>query len=170
MHGNLILRLEKTSLALADADKALLLRKGNTKAMAAKAEALFNSGHFEQALVHYERASKMLKSEEIRGGLKKCRQAIMSVIGDGIMEFDDGIVAAVLQKKQKKKNINEFQVQAATPAKNKPRRAQRARLNISNILKEEEKFLKELLDMEELNVKINVRKGTRRFTCKVGCR
>ena len=163
-------RLEKTELAIADANKALELKEENTKANAAKAEALFSSGNFEQALALYEKVSRMVKSEDMKAGLKKSRQAILNVIGTGAMEFDEKTVAIViedLEKKEKRQKHKEFKIPRNKQVTKHPRKVPRARLNISNVLKEEELFLKQLRDIEKFNLKINVRRGTRRAPCQV---
>ena len=160
-------RLEKIEEAIEDANTAMEINKDNTKAIVAKAEALFSSGNFEQALVHFERGNKILNSEEMQFGLMKARQAILNVIGDGLVEFDSRKVEGVIENKKRMKVINK-KVKTQTLVTRKVYSGKRLPpLNISNVLEEEELFLKRLRDIEKFHVRISVRRGTRRTQCQV---
>ena len=166
-------RLERTDQAIADANKALEIKEDDTKAIAAKAEALFSSGDFEQSLVYFERRRRILNSEEMYEGLMKTRQAILNVIGDGVMEFNREEVATVIEdsKNMEKTDQQDEKRQLTIPktiTRKKYSSHRMPRLNISNVLKEEELFLLRLKNIEKFNVKINVRRGTnRRAQCQV---
>ena len=103
----------------------------------------------------------------------KARQAILNVIGDGVMEFDRDEVAAVIEdnKSMEKTDQQNEKRQLRIPktiARKKYSSHRMPRLNISNVLKEEELFLLRLKNIEKFNVKINVRRGTnRRAQCQV---
>ena len=49
------LRLERAEEAMADSEKALVINPQSTKARISKAEALYSMGHFEKALVEFEK-------------------------------------------------------------------------------------------------------------------
>lgn len=68
--------------ALADADRVLQVDKTLLSGMLQKAEALFNKGEFEMALVYFQRGKRMRPSmAEFNIGIQKCRQAIENSIG-----------------------------------------------------------------------------------------
>ena len=71
-----------------DANKALEYDEENTKAIVAKADALFNSGLIEKALVQFEKGNKIRKDSNTSDGLIKCRQAILSSIGQQGIVFE----------------------------------------------------------------------------------
>ncbi|TPX66472.1 hypothetical protein SpCBS45565_g04432 [Spizellomyces sp. 'palustris'] len=80
-------------LALQDAEQALKADPCFAKALAAKAEALFAAGNFEDALVWYHRGALLRADlEEFRVGVLRCKQAIMVAI--------QGIDASKLKKER----------------------------------------------------------------------
>ena len=81
-----------------DADKALKLNKQNPKAILAKAEALYNMGQFENALVQFERGWRVRQDPEIRTGIVKCRDVIMNTVGTTAKEYDREVVEKVIQQ------------------------------------------------------------------------
>ena len=104
-----------------DANKALRLNKQNPKAIMAKADALYNMGQFENALVQFERGWRVRQDPEIRAGIVKCRDVIMNTVGTTAKEYDKEIVERVIQqmkdmklkkekegKKKKKKDPDEL--------------------------------------------------------------
>ena len=101
--------MEKNGFALEDANKALEISEGSTKAIASKAEALYNSGDFEQALVWFERGTKLCNENVMSEGRLKCQQAILTSIGEEGIVFElDLVNVAILEtmkikeKKEKK--------------------------------------------------------------------
>ena len=83
---------------MVDAEKALRINKYNTKAIVAKAEALYNLGHFEKALVQFERGWRMRQDPEINAGIVKCRDVILNTVGSTAKEYDADIVEKVIQQ------------------------------------------------------------------------
>ena len=83
---------------MADADKALKLNKQSTKAILAKAEALYNMGQFENALVQFERGWRVRQDPEIRAGIIKCRDVIINTVGTTAKEYDREVVEKVIQE------------------------------------------------------------------------
>merc|ERR1719266_1573653 len=81
-----------------DADRALDCNQLNTKAMIARAEALFNMGEFEKALVQYERGLRLRKCPAIMEGILKCRETILSSIGG----YEAALVQLVVEEETKK--------------------------------------------------------------------
>ena len=69
----MIFRLERPTEAIADAEKALYLNKNSTRALVAKAEALYSLGQFEKALVQFERGWRRRQDADIRIGVVKVR-------------------------------------------------------------------------------------------------
>ena len=88
--------MERPDEAMIDAEKALRINKYNTKAIVAKAEALYNLGHFEKALVQFERGWRMRQDPEINSGIVKCRDVILNTVGSTAKEYDADIVEKVI--------------------------------------------------------------------------
>ena len=93
-----ISRIERPQEAMEAADKALRLNKHNPKAILAKAEALYNLGQFENALVQFERGWRVRQDPEIRAGIGKCRDVILNIVGTSAKEYDKVIVEKVIQE------------------------------------------------------------------------
>ncbi|XP_055881298.1 outer dynein arm-docking complex subunit 4-like isoform X2 [Biomphalaria glabrata] len=76
------LMLGDTAKALQDAEASLLEDKNYHRGMFQKAEALYNAGDFEMALVYYHRGNR-LRPEllEFRLGIQKAREAIINCVG-----------------------------------------------------------------------------------------
>ena len=91
-------RLERPDEAMKDAEKALSINKYNTKAIIAKGEALYNLGHFEKALVQFERGWRMRQDPEIKAGIVKCRDVILNTVGTTAKEYDVEVVEKVIQQ------------------------------------------------------------------------
>ena len=99
-----------------DADKALKMNKHSTKAIIAKAEALYTLGQFEKALVQFERGWRIRQDPEIKAGLVKCRDVIINTVGTADKEYDREVVEKVIKqmkeaefdknKDEKKKKVN----------------------------------------------------------------
>ena len=73
--------MERPEEAIIDAEKALRINKKNTKAIVEKGEALYILGHFEKALVQFERGRRIREDKDIRCGIGKCRDVILSTVG-----------------------------------------------------------------------------------------
>ena len=91
-------RLERPDEAMIDAEKALRINEFNTKAIIEKAEALYCLGHFEKALVQFERGWKIRQDPEIKSGIVKCRDVILNTVGTSAKEYDAKIVEKVIQQ------------------------------------------------------------------------
>ena len=78
-----------------DADEALKIDKSSIAAMKAKAEAMYQYGEFEQALVQYERILKMCPEYKI-GDMKKKRNVCVDTIITAFKDytFDPDLVSA----------------------------------------------------------------------------
>ncbi|KAH9512469.1 Tetratricopeptide repeat protein 25, partial [Bulinus truncatus] len=76
------LMLGDTAKALHDAEASLIEDKNYHRGMFQKAEALYNAGDFEMALVYYHRGNR-LRPEllEFRLGIQKAREAIINCVG-----------------------------------------------------------------------------------------
>ena len=84
-----------------DAEAASDFKTGTTLSIIAKAEAFYNMGQFEMALVHFYRAMRLRKDTEIENGMFKCRNAILNVVGgDEGLETDLGTLIAYLYNKE----------------------------------------------------------------------
>ena len=125
-----LLRLGRATEALEDANTAMdmdrcsqMLRvkepqkitsRTNPRALTAKGEALYAVGQFEIALVHFERGVKLRQSQNIKDGLKKCREAILLTLGKSA-KFDERIVKKVVDEPLNEKNSKK------TPRRSKSR-------------------------------------------------
>ena len=84
-------RLNKPQEAMLDAETASDFKTGTTLSVIAKAEAFYNMGQFEMALVHFYRAMRLRRDTEIENGMFKCRSAILNVVGGSVgLETDLG--------------------------------------------------------------------------------
>ena len=143
--------------------------------MTAKAEALFNSGDFEKALVQFEIANKMRCDPKTSEGLMKCRQAILSSIGrDGIV-FEKHLVVKAVQEIQrenekleqrKKEKANEWHnlLNKKTQERYEPYPRETKRepiLKFSNLLQEEDLFLQRLNKLDKLSFRFDDKRGAR---------
>ena len=104
---NFFFRLERNEDALKDANKALEYDEENTKAIVAKAEALFNSGLFEKALVQFEKGNKIWKDSNTLDGLIKCRQSILSSFGQQGIVFEKEMVNIAIRETKLEKERKE---------------------------------------------------------------
>ena len=170
----IIFRLEQNKEALKDADTALEYDERNNKAIAAKAEALFNSGLFERALVQFEKGNKIRKNSNTTIGLIKCRQAILSSIGQQGIVFEKGMVTIAIretklekERKEKRKKEKTSEWSSLLSSKNKavvevkPKRSREPTLKFSNLLHEEDLFLQRLTGLEKLNFIVDDKRGSR---------
>ena len=130
------------------------MKGGNTKAFAAKAEAFFNCGRFEDALVQYERAKRIGGTQQMDFGLRKSRQAILDVLSGETFKFDAQNVLMTLSDNCAKKSS-----EVVHSSSRRSNRHRRCKLNRTNVLKEEAKFLKDLMNIEKFNVDIQVKNG-----------
>lgn len=72
----------ESELALADAEETLKDDKNYTKGLYQKAEALYQKGDFEFALVFYHRGHKLRPElKDFRLGIQKTEEAIQNSIG-----------------------------------------------------------------------------------------
>ena len=94
----ILFRLERNKEAVQDANKALQNDKQNSRAITAKAEALFNSGKFEKALVQFEKGHKIRRDPKTTEGLMKCTQAILSSIGQNGIVFEKELVIFAIKE------------------------------------------------------------------------
>ncbi|KXS17064.1 TPR-like protein [Gonapodya prolifera JEL478] len=77
-----LLSLGLAKQALQDADALLALEKENARAILLRAEALFASGNFENALVWFHRGARLKPEiDEFRLGIQKAQESILSGIG-----------------------------------------------------------------------------------------
>ena len=147
----------------------------NNKAVTAKAEAFFNSGNFEKALVQFEKANKMRKDPKTTEGLMKCRQAILNSVGqDGIVFEKDTVINAIreteirnkIREQRNKEKANEWHFlqnkktlqrskSCSMPTKREPT------LKFTNLLQEEDLFLQGLTNLDKLNFRIYDKRGAR---------
>ena len=97
--------MDKTDEALNDADKALEKEETNSRAITAKAEALFSSGQFEKALVQFEKGNKLRQESMITTGLKKCRQAIVNSIGEDGIVFEKELVEIAIREQKREQGM-----------------------------------------------------------------
>ena len=74
--------------------------KPSTTVVIAKAEAYYNMGQFEMALVYYYRARRVRTDGEIERGMAKCRSAILNVV-DVDLNYDDDLVEQVVADSKK---------------------------------------------------------------------
>ena len=84
--------------AIKDAEKALQFNSHSTQALIAKAEALYNMGQFEKALVQFNRGWRVRADPDIKKGMSKCRDAIMNTIGDTEKVYDTKLVEKVINR------------------------------------------------------------------------
>ena len=94
------LRLEQPKEAIDDIDKALKYNPSSIQAVVEKAEALYNMGEFEKALVQFHRALRARKDPEIRKGMYKCSDAILGTLGDIGKTCDKELVQKVVKQKE----------------------------------------------------------------------
>ena len=147
-------RLGKPELAINDANKALGVKGEDPKAFAAKAEAFFNCGHFEDALVQYERAKRIGGTQQMDFGLRKARQALLDVLSGETFKFGTQNVLMTLSHNCAKKSPEVIQSSSG-----RSHCQHRGKLNRKNVLKEEAEFLKDLMNLDKFNVDIQVKKG-----------
>ena len=168
----LLQRLERNKEALEDADNALKKNKSNIKAIDAKAEALFSSGQFEQALVHFEQGKRMYNDFNMTNGILKSQHAIISCIGEDGIVFNEEMVRTAIREIQrvkerreqrKKEKSNEWKTlkKKKEKIKCKPKPPIDPALNFSNLLLEEEQFLQRLKCLEKLNYRMDVKRGSK---------
>ena len=171
----MINRLERNEEALKDANQALQKNERNIKSIAAKAEALFSSGKFEQALVQFEKGIRIHRDSDMTNGLMKCRQAILSSLGEDGIVFDKEMVKITIreiqldmERKEKKKKEKSTELRTGIQNKNKekaeckPKPSRRDPiLKFSNLLREEELFLQRLKCLENLNFANDVKRDSR---------
>ena len=176
-------RVEKHGEALNDANHAIIKKKNSTKAIAAKAEALYSSGNFEKSLVQFEKGSRIHKNVDILKGLKKSKQAILNTLAcnelqmcsNTVDDFDD-----IANKKDENGGTEETseidtylrglagrKIRGKKKTNKKYNCSEQTKLNISNLLNEEEMFLKSLKEIEKFNLKINVKRGSEILESKV---
>ena len=72
-----------------DAEAASDFKTGTTLSIIAKAEAFYNMGQFEMALVHFYRAMRLRRDTDIENGMFKCRNAILNVVGGSVCLDND---------------------------------------------------------------------------------
>ena len=82
-------RLNKPQEAMLDAETASDFKTGTTLSVIAKAEAFYNMGQFEMALVHFYRAMRLRRDTDIENGMFKCRNAILNVVGGSVCLDND---------------------------------------------------------------------------------
>ena len=171
----MINRLERNEEALIDANKALQNNERNVKSIAAKGEALFSSGKFEQALVQFEKGIRIHKDSDMTDGLMKCRQAILSSLGEDGIVFDKEMVSITIrgiqldmERKEKKEKEKANDWKTGIQKKNKEKAESRPKpprrdpiLKFSNLLREEELFLQRLKSLENLNFGKDVKRDSR---------
>merc|ERR1711981_795187 len=58
-------------------------------------------GHFEKALVEFERAWRLRQDPEIKTGLVKCRDVILNTVGDGVFTNNELLVQRVIRQIKK---------------------------------------------------------------------
>ena len=145
-------RLDQYEEAIADADTALKQNRNNTKAISVKAEALFGSGQFEKALVYFEMGYKIRKDAKIFQGISKCRQAILSTLGDDGIVFKKEHVEIVLAKLENTKEEGEQTLDNmfSKVSSSKEKLERTIELKGKNLLREEEIFLRKLYCLEAL--------------------
>ena len=82
-----------------DAEVAADFKTGTSLSIIAKAEAFYNMGQFEMALVYFYRAMRLRKDTGIENGMFKCRNAILNVVGgDEGLETDLGTIYSLHYK------------------------------------------------------------------------
>ena len=96
--NRLYYRIERPEEAIIDAEKALNINNCSTRAIIAKAEALYNLGQFEKALVQFERGWRVRQDPEIKIGIVKCRDVILNTVGANAGEYDIKVVEKVIQQ------------------------------------------------------------------------
>jgi len=118
------LRMGNTKMALTDAETSLAEDKAYYKGVFQKAEALFNQGDFEMALVFYHRGNRNRpEMQEFRLGIQKAQEAISNCVGTpDIVKLDLtgdlGFFKAQTEKKQRETKKSKQQLNAKkTPAK-----------------------------------------------------
>lgn len=92
--------MQRSSEAVEDAEKALTLKKESTRALIAKAEALYSMGRFEKALMLFEKGWKIRQDTEMKAGITMCREVILNTVGHA-MEYDKSIVRKVVREENK---------------------------------------------------------------------
>lgn len=107
------IKLGDTNKALQDAEASLEDDKDYHRGMFQKAEALFNQGDFEMALVYYHRGNRLRPElQEFRLGIQKAKEAIINCVGtpervkldtSGDLSF----FQAQNEKKSKRKNVTQ---------------------------------------------------------------
>ena len=177
-------RVEKHGEALNDANHAIIKKKNSTKAIAAKAEALYSSGNFEKSLVQFEKGSRIHKNVDILKGLKKSKQAILNTLACNELQMCSNTVDDFHEDIANKKDVNAGtketseidtylrglagrKIRGKKKTNKKYNCLEQTKLNISNLLKEEEIFLKSLKEIEKFNLKINVKRGSEILQSKV---
>ena len=131
-----------------DANKALKLNKMNTKAIVAKAEALYTMGQFENALVHFERGWRVRQDPEIRAGIVKCRDVIINTVGTAAKEYDMDVVAQVIKKMNEMKVKEEPKLEMFDQAKKKKKKKDPDQFLLGK-MKEDVKFLEDFLNTQK---------------------
>lgn len=95
--------LNRAHEAMVDAETAKSYNN-SCSAIIAKAEALYNMGQFEMALVYYYRASRIRSDGDIELGMEKCRSAILNVVRAEI-HCDQDLVNKIIEEEEKSKTI-----------------------------------------------------------------
>ena len=86
--------------AIRDADSALKIDPGCTRALATKAEALYCQGSFERAMVLFTRCSVQSRTDDILRGINKSRAAIIGTLRKVDFPADiDRIIRKMLENK-----------------------------------------------------------------------
>ena len=156
-------RIEKTEEAIADANRALEINSQNGKAIEVKAEAHYSSGNFEQALLYFERGSRIYRTKTVVEGQKKTKRAIVNMLDSQGFVFDRVVVHLVIEE-QKKKN---GKGKSNSNREERLCRKGNKKMTLENLITEERRFLSSLRDLESLNIDIQVKLGNRRVLCEV---
>ena len=155
--------MEKTKEAIADANKALKINSESGKAIVAKAEAFYSSGNFEKALVHFVRANRLYRTVAAAEGVRKAERAILDLLDRATFSFDTAAVEAYFHAQEKER------MKALSVGIKKKRKSKRVdkKLKSRELISEEERFLLSLKNMEDLNVDIQVKVGTKKVYAEV---
>ena len=149
LSNRLYLRLERPEEAIIDAEKALYINNSSTRAIIAKAEALYNLGQFEKALVQFERGWRVRQDPEIKIGIVKCRDVILNTVGANAGEYDIEVVEKVIQQMKEmdiaKKNKPDTESEERSQVQEKRKAKKDPDLFVLGRMNEDVRFLEDFL-------------------------
>ena len=153
-HQLKFLRLERPNEAIKDIEKALQFNPNSTQAIVAKGEALYNLGHFEKALVQFHKARRVRNDPDIEQGMLKCRNAIMSILGDNEKTYETELVEKVIKHMEDQKAAKKVEIKKKRSKKQKQQDKERKDpgRHLLGRMNGDVKFLEEFINFKALKL------------------